>query len=390
IKGAGGSSHLELLRDIGGNAFRTWGADQLAATRVRDDGVERSLIDEADRLGLGVAAGFWMEHPRKGFDYADPAQVRSQLNELAEFVRTYKDHPAILVWGIGNEVEIGADPAVTLRAMNDAAKLVKSIDPTHAVMTVVAEIGDDKAELFMKLCPDIDILGINSYGGMASLAQRLATQGYDGPYLVTEYGLPGHWETGGTAWGAPWEPSSADKATFLRRNYEATIDGDPRCLGGFAFLWGWKQERTSTWYGMWLKSGEALASVDTLAELWTGKPRENRAPPVSTPRFDIPFDSAAPDQPFKARVDLNDPDGDPLEVTWVIREETTDHRMGGDAEAAARELEHLTATTEHGAASLRTPTTPGNYRLFVFVRDGQGNAATSNLPFRVVDGEKDG
>ena len=40
---------------------------------------------------------------------------------------------------------------------------------THPVMTVVAEIGGDKVANFQRLCPNVDILGINSYGGVQSL-----------------------------------------------------------------------------------------------------------------------------------------------------------------------------------------------------------------------------
>src|SRR5690242_5057739 len=43
IRGAGGSASKSLLRDVGGNSFRTWGADNLDAQ-----------LDEAQKLGLTV------------------------------------------------------------------------------------------------------------------------------------------------------------------------------------------------------------------------------------------------------------------------------------------------------------------------------------------------
>src|SRR4051812_34637232 len=67
IKGAGGDGPKQLLRDIGGNAFRTWGADH----------IEKQL-DEAQRLGLKVLVGIWLGHERHGFNYSDPAQVTAQ------------------------------------------------------------------------------------------------------------------------------------------------------------------------------------------------------------------------------------------------------------------------------------------------------------------------
>lgn len=386
VRGVGGTMRLELVHELGGNAVRTWGADDLERMRTGPDGVERRLLDHAEHLGLAVAAGFWMEHPRKGFDYSDPAQVQAQLDRLAEFVTRYKDHPAILVWGIGNEVEIGTDPETTLRAMNEAAKLVKRLDPNHPTMTVVAEIGDGKAELFMKHCPDIDIFGINSYGGLASLPDRLASIGFDRPYLVTEFGPLGHWESGATAWNAPYEQTSTEKAAFLRKGYERAIAGQPgRCLGGFAFLWGHKQEATATWYGMLLATGEKLRAVDTLAWLWSGKPVANASPDISPITLDGDHTAIPAGSVFRASATATDPEDAPLRYEWIVRSESTDRRVGGDREAAPPDHPGLTDPASPGVADVRAPSHPGAYRLFLYVYDDQGGAATANIPFRVVE-----
>src|SRR5206468_191097 len=58
IKGAGGDASKQLLKEIGGNSFRTWGAD----------GSERKL-DEAQRLGLTLTIGIWLGHKEHGFNY---------------------------------------------------------------------------------------------------------------------------------------------------------------------------------------------------------------------------------------------------------------------------------------------------------------------------------
>lgn len=384
VRGVGGSRRLELLAEVGGNSFRTWGAQQLDETRVGPDGVERPLLDHAHHLGLTVAVGFWLEHERHGFDYTDTAAVQKQLDELATFVRRFKDHPAILVWGVGNEVEIGSDnPERVFRAIETAAKLVKSIDPHHPVMAVTAEIGDDKASMVQRLCPSVDLLGINSYGGLSSLADRLRAQGVDKPYLVTEYGRLGHWETGSTPWGAPYEQTSSEKASFLREGYERSIAGSPACLGGYAFLWGNKQERTHTWYGMFLDSGEKTEAVDALAQLWTGKTPANRAPTIS--RIEIHADGRvfAPGAPLGASVRAEDADRDTLRYEWEVLEEATDLRMGGDNEAKPPKVSGLIQSKPGPQVRLETPDKPGAYRLFVTVYDDHGGAATANVPFRV-------
>ena len=44
-------------------------------------------------------------------------------------------------------------------------------------MTVIAELGGEKVKNLHRLCPDIDIVGINSYGGAASVPQRYRKAG---------------------------------------------------------------------------------------------------------------------------------------------------------------------------------------------------------------------
>jgi hypothetical protein len=90
-----------------------------------------------------------------------------------------------------------------------------------------------------------------------------------------------------TAWGREIEEPSALKATGLYERIQQGIVNDPTglCLGGYAFLWGQKQERTPTWYGMFLKTGEATAVVDELTRYWSGQYPENRAPMVDDIRL---------------------------------------------------------------------------------------------------------
>ena len=69
------------------------------------------------------------------------------------------------------------------------------------------------------------------------------------------------------AWGAPIEHNSSEKAASYLRNYQGSIEPlSGQVIGSFAFLWGQKQERTPTWYGMFLPNGDKLAAVDAMTE----------------------------------------------------------------------------------------------------------------------------
>ena len=91
IKGVGGSGPKQLLKEMGGNSFRTWNADDIGAQ-----------LDEAQQLGLTVTVGIWLEHERHGFSYNEANMVAKQYEKVREAVTKYKDHPAVLMWAIGN------------------------------------------------------------------------------------------------------------------------------------------------------------------------------------------------------------------------------------------------------------------------------------------------
>jgi hypothetical protein len=326
IKGAGGTMHFDKLQAAGANSVRTWGIDNL----------DRVLTD-ARPHGFTVCAGLWMGHERHGFNYGDAAAVAKQKETIRAAVTKYKDDPAILFWAIGNEMEGEGKNPLVWQAVNDVAKMIKQIDPSRPTMTVIAELGPGKIDALKKYCPDIDVLGINAYGGMGSLADRLTEQRWEKPFVVTEYGALGPWEGGYAPWGAPIEWTSSRKAEFAIANYRSTVEGNPDwCLGSYAFLWGNKQERTSTWFGLFLKDGSRLGLVDELTHAWTGKWPENRVPRLMALESEADLKTLPPGTRHTAIIKARDPEGDPLQVTWEVRSETTDARSGGDAEKSHR------------------------------------------------------
>jgi hypothetical protein len=384
--GAAGAGHLDLLKKLGGNSVRTWSVHELETT---------SLLKDANHLNLTVAAGLTMEPPRHGFNYADAAAVNAQHHRAIAAVEKFKNEAAILVWGIGNEMEgDGADPAIW-KAVNDIAREIHRIDPNHPTMTVIAGAGENNIKLinFMKYCPDVDILGINSYGGMATVLEDVTSTKLDRPYFVTEFGPLGWWERAKTSWGAPLEQTSTEKAATYRQSYEHSIrDAGKKCLGSYVFLWGWKQERTHTWFNMLLIGGldnappDKTAMADVISYEWTGHWPANRAPeifPISTPAAEKEI---APGQEVTAEVKATDPENDKLTYAWQVREETSDPREGGDAEAVPPVVPGAVLQQAGPHITFRTPQKSGAYRLFVEVRDGKGSVATANVPFFVKKG----
>lgn len=306
---------------------------------------------------------------------------------VRETVRKHRGHPAILMWGLGNEMEgpssDGKDPRVW-KELNVLAGIVKEEDPDHPVMTVIAGAAESKVKGILEHYPNIDVLGVNAYSGASGAARAVKASGWKKPFVLTEFGPQGHWEVPKTSWGAPVEPTSQKKASSYYAAQSLLSEDKDICLGSYVFLWGQKQEVTSTWYGMFLRSGEKLPTVDAMTRAWTGKWPDNRSPRVTA--FDSPLKEASvpPGQSITASVTVSDPEGDPLSWEWAVIEESSDKKEGGDAEAVPPSVKDAVTSSGEGKATVRTPDKPGAYRLFVTVRDGKGGASAENIPFQVV------
>jgi hypothetical protein len=374
IRGAGADERrLHSVAAAGGNSIRLWGDEKLGES-----------LDAAQGLGLTVCAGFWVGQLRQGFDWGNADALGQQRERLRATVTKYKDHPALLLWAIGNEMEDpqGKNGAVWT-AINDLAAMVKHIDPGHPTMTVIAEIGGEKVKNIHRLCPAIDIVGINSYGGAPTLGARYTSLGGTKPYILTEFGPPGIWEIKKDPIGAFPEPTSTEKADIYRRAYQGAVLEHPGvCLGSYVFYWGQKQEVTSTWFSMLLRDGSRLAAADAMSELWTGKPSANRSPVIAMLGV-AGGASANAGAMIEATLTASDSENDPLRADWMLQRDPEVFGIGGDKEEEPPVFDEAIIRGDLRGAQARLPTEAGLYRLFVAVRDNHGGAATANVPVRV-------
>ncbi|MCX7239974.1 MAG: hypothetical protein WCK83_05740 [Burkholderiales bacterium] len=382
IQGAGlefGSP--ESLAASGANAMRTW--------RTENGQVSgREVLDRAWANGLYVAMGLEVGSERHGFNYNDPMAVQRQLEEVKAEILKYKDHPALIIWIIGNELNLRSTNPKVWDAVNGISKLIHDVDKNHVTMTALAGIGKEVAEQIRVRAPDLDLIGIQMYADIVNLPRYIKESGWSRPYLVTEWGATGHWEVPVTEWGAPIENDSTTKADYYRNRFEASIRPDSKqCLGSFVFLWGQKQERTPTWYGLYLESGEKTAAVDVMHTLWKGAVPANQSPRIEgawlagkLARQNIHVQTS---QIVKAKIKAIDPDQDELTYQWEILEESRDLKDGGDAESRPHALVGLIVNPQQSEITFTAPSTPGAYRLFAYAFDGKGAAAHVNIPFYV-------
>ncbi len=376
IEGAGGRvEYIDRLKSSGGNSLRTWSLDVGA-------------LAAAQQQGMTVLMGLSMPPERHGFNYSDATAVASLKNRILAEVVQIKDHPALLMYALGNELDLNYTNLAVWNVVNDIAMAIKEIDPNHPVTTVLAGINRDKIAAIRDGAPALDLLAINSYGSIASVPTNIRSYGWDKPYIITEWGPTGHWENGTTSWGAPVEQTSSEKAMVYQSRYEAVMKADPSMnLGSYVFLWGQKQERTPTWYGLFLENGHATEATDVMQFNWTGTWPSNRAPQMVQFRLDS---KGARDnlrvqtgKLMTATATVVDPNGDPITFRYELLPESTATSEGGDAEERPQPINGLFIGDPASQTMLNAPSTPGNYRLFVYASDGRNKTATANIPFQV-------
>jgi exo-beta-1,3-glucanase (GH17 family) len=136
---------LALMKEAGINTIR-----------VYEPIPDRADLDQIQASGLKVIIGF-------GYNQDGKFDILS--GTFADYIKTFKDHPAILLWELGNEYNyhpewFGGKIETWYNALNDAAEKIHQIDPSHPVATGHGEL--PKAEA-LSLCPNIDVWGMNVY-----------------------------------------------------------------------------------------------------------------------------------------------------------------------------------------------------------------------------------
>lgn len=377
IQGAGGYSYYDKLAANGGNSVRLWST--VGA---------KECMDKAYQLGLTVTLGLDIGHERKGFNYSDKQAVKKQLEEVKKQVLEFKDHPSLLMWGVGNEIEQFAKNYAAWDAVRDIVKFIHEVDPNHPVTTMMAGVPAKHIKEMMKRCPEMDILSINAFKWLEPVRKDITAAGWTGPYIIGEWGASGYWEQEQVPWGTFIEETSTQKAEVCAERYQkGIIDNYDRCLGSYVYYWGWKQARTHTLLSLFSEDGQEIGVIDVMHKFWMGKERANRAPLIQPIGIDQSQTHKGvylvPGSKHMAYTDAKDPDGDGLSYYWEIYPESKEKKEGGDLEAKPKLLPGLILDGKNKALSFKAPEQEGPYRLFVTVYDGKNHIATANTPFYV-------
>lgn len=188
---------MEIIAEMGANSVRVAHYPQA-----------EQWFDLADRYGMVV----WAEVPfvnkvAFGDAPASPELAANARQQMTEMIRQNFNHPSIVTWGIGNEVDIDlafkrlgpkADARPLLRELNALSKREDPSRPTVLADCCEATPGD-KADYLPVLTGEADLMGYNRYFGwyygevedLGPHLDMLHARHPDVPLSVSEYGAGG-------------------------------------------------------------------------------------------------------------------------------------------------------------------------------------------------------
>ena len=376
IKGAGAKSNFKKVVESGGNSIRIWSTNK------------SELLDSAYKYNLSVCLGIWVAQERNGFNYNDEYNVRSQIELIKKEILRLKDHPSVILWGIGNEVDLQYSNFKVWETIEEIAKFIKKVDPNHPTMTVIAGLDPSKVFMIKKHCPSVDILGINVYGAIENAPLNIRRYGWEKPYVITEWGVNGPFEAKTNSWGAKIEPTNGFKANQRLRRYKNIIESDKSlCLGSYCFLWGQKQESTSTWHGMYLSNGHPTEAIDVMQYCWSGNWPKQKAPSIM--QIKLNGDNWKKNHIFSTGEEVsleyvfNRNNNDSLIFDYQLYPETFSNKGGGDFQESPDEIPIEIICKSENKISFKVPSRKGYYRIFVFLKNKFNQSSVANIPFQV-------
>jgi hypothetical protein len=239
------SRDLPLLRQMGANTVRLWG--------WKYDADHNDFLDAAFNDGtrpIYVIASYWLDPSR---DISDPTVRQAIIAEFTHMVAIHKDHPAVLMWAIGNELNapwMFGDSDLLFGLIDDMAAAAHAEEGTvyHPVTTpladvnLIATIANRDPEV-----PNLDVWSVQVYRGSSfgSLFTEYAAASAK-PLVITEYGIDAYDDENDGEYEILGTPYQASYAEALWGEIVANSDV---CSGGAIMAYSdewWKGKVGST------------------------------------------------------------------------------------------------------------------------------------------------
>ncbi|MBY8881216.1 discoidin domain-containing protein [Actinacidiphila acidipaludis] len=364
-------AHMRDLKAMGVNTLRTWGTDATS----------KPLLDSAAAYGLKVINGFWLN---QGADYVNDTTYKTNtLNDIKNWVTTYKDHPGVLMWDVGNEVllttqdhysgdQIEQERVAYAKFVEQVAQAIHAIDPDHPVTSTDAWTG--AWPYYKQYTPSLDLYAVNSYGAVCNVRQDWINGGYTRPYIVTESGEAGEWEVPNDANGVPTEPTEAQKRDGYTGAWNCVAGHTGVALGATMFNYGEENDFGGIWFNL-TPEGWRQPAYYSVARAYGGSAQANTPPVIGSMTLSNTA-SVPAGGTFTVSAPATDPDGDLVRYTLMYSSKYV------DSQTALRQVDF--AQTGDGQFTVTAPHTLGVWKVYVYAFDGHGNVGVETRSFRVV------
>lgn len=143
---------VEILKKNGFNAIRT-----------SHNPPSPAFLDACDRLGMLVideAFDMW-ERPKKREDYSRFFKEWSDY-DVGAMIDRDRNHPSVIMWSIGNEINERADPS-GVEIGRRLAEIARKMDPTRPVTAAICEFWDHSGRPWSDTAKAFEVLDIGGY-----------------------------------------------------------------------------------------------------------------------------------------------------------------------------------------------------------------------------------
>lgn len=368
--------YFKDLQSIGVNTIRLWATNEYTS----------QLLDTAEKYDIKVMVGIWMRHGRPGmedddsFNYLEDVDgMEAMYTNAINVVNQYKTHPAVLTWGIGNEVylNMATDPEKEAysKLLERICSAIKDLDPNHPITSVEAwTFGLDWWEKFV---PSIDIYGLNSYGpGAGYLQNELDKRSIDKPYIITEFGVTGEWDITEKPNGIPMEPTDQQKYQAITMGYNEWISPKPNCLGVYIFHYGNGNSFGTSWllthYDHYIRP-----QYWAIREAYTGQKPVNMTPQIKS--FGVVENSKESGTWIPVDLVVSDVENDELTFSFHYNQRTGSRKRRN----SIKPLEYKGNITD--GFQIKLPQEDGAIKVYVHVIDSQKNMGIASTSVLVSD-----
>lgn len=371
-------TYFKDLQSLGVNTIRTWATGKNTS----------KLLDAAQKHDIKIMIGIWMRHGRPGmedddsFNYLEDVEGMEVMYKNAlEVVNTYKDHPAVLTWGIGNEVylnmETDAEKEAYSKLLERICSDIKKIDKNHPISST--EAWNFGLDWWQKYVPSLDIYGLNSYGAGANfLAEELKKRNIDKPYVITEFNVTGEWDIKNMQNGIKVEPSDQEKYNTITNGYSNWIKSKPNCLGVYVFHYADGNDFGTPWLFTHHR-GLYRPTYWAIRKAYTGQEPTNAIPEIK--KFQVSDTTLQSGSWIPVTLEIVDAESEVLDIRFYYNQRTGSRRR----RSQINELNFRGSLTD--GFEIQIPKEHGAVKVYVNAQDTFNNVGIASTGITIIDKE---